>query len=199
MNNSNPPNDNELIEKVLKESCSESFSTLCRLYENIFFKICQRYSSVLMNAGIPISDILDEKNYIIWFCAAKFDKTRGVKFSTLIGNYARYLCLKSISARKATVNFSDEEVKTLIEDSQSKNGFDEEQNKINAEGVARYFSNIKNPRHKKIIELRYFREESPVTWKKIANEMDISVPTAISLHSKALKSLKNKIKSPEKL
>ena len=55
---------------------------------------------------------------------------------------------------------------------------------------------LKDKRAKDIYMLRYFSSSGEkMTWKKIAKRMGISSQTAINIHNRAKKILKNKIKS----
>lgn len=192
-------NDEELIRRVVDEMCSDSFRMLCDKYEKVFFKMCQRYASPLRSVGIAVEEVLEEKNYTVWFCITKYDSSRGTKLSTFIGNYARYLCLKSITSKRLSVDFEDNDIKSLIESSQEKNHYENESASINYDGLKFVFNSLQNSKHKEILRLRYFSSDHQPTWKDIAKKMNISIPTAISLHGKAIKSLKCKIKSPDKL
>ena len=64
------------------------------------------------------------------------------------------------------------------------------------EFVAFLLEGLKDKRAKDIYMLRYFSSSGEkMTWKKIAKRMGISSQTAINIHNRAKKILKNKIKS----
>ena len=107
--------DLELVKEV-KGGDSEAFKEICRRYENIFYKICQKYITILANSGVNPQDIFDEKNYIIYHCVSTFKPSKKTKLSTWIGNYARYLCLNSINARRFILPSNDEDIKKYIEE-----------------------------------------------------------------------------------
>ena len=46
---------------------------------------------------------------------------------------------------------------------------------------------------KSIFELRYFSGEAKPTWNKISRKMNISIQTAINLHSRGVKILRQKL------
>jgi DNA-directed RNA polymerase specialized sigma subunit len=48
-----------------------------------------------------------------------------------------------------------------------------------------------------VFNLRYFSGEKKLTWQKVAKKLDISTQTAINLHEKGRKILKNKLKNEE--
>lgn len=56
---------------------------------------------------------------------------------------------------------------------------------------------LKDKRIKQIFSLRYLEESNKIRWKSIASRMNISVQTAINLHSKGVRVLSGKINSKE--
>ncbi len=58
---------------------------------------------------------------------------------------------------------------------------------------------IKDKRIAKVFKLRYFSDNSKKTWSLVSSELDISIQTAINLHSKGIQILRNKIKSKDLL
>lgn len=189
--------DLQLIENIKKNSCDDSYLELCRRYENVFYKQCHKYSSALKASGVNPDDLFGEKDYIIWTCVTKYDPERRTKLSTYIGNYARYICLNSINSRRLLVNFDNQEIKDFVEGKQSSSyGQDEDMYKY--ENLKACYDSISDERLKLIIKYRYF-SGSKQTWKVIAKKMNISIQTAISLHNKVLKILKDKIKDKDNL
>jgi len=61
------------------------------------------------------------------------------------------------------------------------------------EYVLNILSQLKDSRIKTIFELRYFSGEAKPTWSKISEKMKISIQTAINLHSRGIKILRQKI------
>src|SRR4051812_24058827 len=117
-NSLNTYTDKELI-RLIKNGDSDAFEEVCRKYENIFYKVCQKYVGALSNCGVNIQDIFDEKNYIIFHCVKTFKPSKKAKLSTWIGNYARYLCLNSIASRKFILPTTDDDVTKHIEEMQT--------------------------------------------------------------------------------
>ena len=185
--------DNKLIKNIKSFGCDESYRELCKRCENIFYRICHRYRVGLQKVGLDIQDIFDERDSIILTCAKNFKAGKKTKFSTYVGNYARYLCLTSINKRKRLVDPESEDIKNFLENREQFTLHDSNESGL-IENVAHYFNGILNPRFKKVLELRYYTDK-PMSWKEISKEMNISVQTAISIHNNAIKSLKNKIKT----
>lgn len=190
--------DDELISNVKNSLCNESFAILSSKYEKVYYKVCQRYAFALASSGINPDDVYDEKNYILWICILKFDTSKGTKFSTWFGNYAKYVCLNSITSRKLLINYSQEEIKSFIEEKQQKPTNEDIKDPRQFENLLYIFGSLSNSRYRRVINLRYFNSDK-LTWRDIAQKMGISIQTAISVHNKALKTLKNKIKTKNSL
>lgn len=189
--------DKILIRKVKNNGCNDSFLEICRRYENAFYKICQKYTPALINAGVCPQDIYDEKNMIILNCVKSFKTSKKTKLSTWICNYARYLCLNSINARKALIAVDNEELTKIVNE---RSCFTEYKTKKSVTEDLDYVYNllnqIKDKRILKIIELRHLQENKK-EWKYIAKKMNISAQTAINLHERGLNLIRKKIKSKE--
>ena len=188
--------DIQLVRAVRNKASSEAFEEICRRYQDIFYKICQKYSPALSASGVYIQDIFNEKNIIILHCVNTFDHKKGVKLSSWIGNYARYLCLNSINERKFIAPANDEEIKTKIEENQTKQLFFENQNNLKEyrEYVVDILDQLKDERIKQIFHYRYF-DDKKMIWDKIAKKINSSPQTVMSLHKKGLILIKNKIKN----
>ena len=66
------------------------------------------------------------------------------------------------------------------------------------EFVSFLLDGLKDKRAKHIYMLRYFSDCGPkMTWKNIAKKVGVSSQTAINIHNRAKKILKNKMKSKE--
>ena len=94
------------------------------------------------------------------------------------------------------VNFSNEDIKKAIEN-KSFSTFDNDKTKEEISYVMFLLDNLKDKRIKQIFQLRYLEGSRKVKWKKIAIKMNISVQTAINLHSRGVQALSKKLKSKE--
>lgn len=183
--------DTDLIENVKKINCEKSFSSLVQKYENLFYRICHKYSSYLSKNGIDVQDVLADKDYIIWSCCINFDPSRKTKFSTHVANTAKFTCLNFANKRKSfnLLNIDDEDVLSHVEE----NLIVGSEKTDHTEMIEYEINRIKDCRARKILKLKYFSGEK-MTWRQISEKMNISVQTSIGLHKKALKLLKNRIK-----
>jgi hypothetical protein len=188
--------DRQLVKLVREKGSEPAFREVCSRYENIFFKVCQKYVGALKISGINPQDIFDEKDYIIFHCIRTFNYRKGAKLSTWIGNFARYLCLNSINARKFILPSSDEEIANHIESTQiTQNYISTQFTPEDFTYIVNIISQLKDKRVEEIFQYRYFNDKKMI-WSKIAKKMKISTQTAINLHNKGITLLRKKVKSP---
>jgi DNA-directed RNA polymerase specialized sigma24 family protein len=147
-------------------------------------------------SGINPQDIFDEKQYIIFHCVSTFKPSKKTKLSTWIGNYARYLCLNSINARKFIRPTTDEELKQHIEDTQVAHTYFEGQRNSGEDYkyILNLLTQLKDPRIPEIFKYRYFGHKRMI-WAQIAKKMGISTQTAINLHNRGIDLIRRKLKS----
>ena len=186
--------DIELVELV-KEADSDAFVEVCRRYENIFYKVCQKYVSTLSSKGVNPQDIFEEKNFIIFHCISTYDTGRDTKLGTWIGNYARYLCLNSINARKFILPTTDDDLKKYIEESQANHDYFDTPANLQEEFnyALTILNEIKDPRIVQIFKYRYLNPKKMI-WTDIAAKIGVSTQTVINLHTRGLMLLKRKLK-----
>lgn len=185
--------DNQLIRKT-KGGCSESFNELINRHSNIFYKTCNKYISVLSNAGIQKQDVYDNKNIIFFDCIRSFDHKRRIKFSTWLCNNTRFFCLNLINSRKKLFNFDNEDYKKISENTIHETNSENEENLAYAMFI---LDSLKDKRIKKIFQLRYLDSERKIKWSAVAKNLNVSVQTAINLHSKGIELLHKKFLSRE--
>ena len=85
-----------------------SLNALYILHSRIYYKIIHQYFSK--------DDYLDKKNeliaeckYHIYFAAKEFDYSKNTKFSSYLGNKARWLCLGFFNFQKKLSKFDEKE------------------------------------------------------------------------------------------
>jgi RNA polymerase sigma factor (sigma-70 family) len=184
--------DSQLTKKLKRDGCEQSFLELCRRYENVYYKICQKYRYALIKAGVQPEDVFAEKDLIVLKCALTFDPSRKTKFSTWLGNYAKFTCLNFVNSKKFIFNADTEELHSFMEEAQYTSDIQDftEEAKI----ALKILNELQDERIKKIFKMRYFRDKKKDgTWKKISEELGMSIQTAINLHKKGLRLLKNRL------
>ena len=186
--------DSQLTKRLKTHGCEKSFLELCRRYENVYYKICQKYRHALVNAGVQPEDVYAEKDLIVLKCAQSFDPSRKTKFSTWLGNYAKFTCLNYVNSKKYIFNSDSDELQDFIEVSQSVSPHTQNLNE-EFEILISTLDELKDDRIKIIFRMRYFYDKKKDgTWKNISEELGMSIQTAINLHKKGLVLLKNRLK-----
>ena len=189
-------NDNDLIESVKFDSCSDSLRELSSRYSAVCFDICKKYAPAIMSSGNDVRDLTDQRDFFVYKSCLSFNPEKKVKFSTWLGNFTKYQCLNIIN-QKRSVNFTDDESMTNIIENKSQ---DETSNTLSYkrdidEYVFNILNKLRDPRISKVFKLRYFSGEKKLTWQKVAKKLKVSTQTAINLHEKGRVILKNKLES----
>lgn len=182
-----------------------ALSQLIQRHSGIYFSIVNKFfpESRMGAAKLNIDRdlVFDSKDYVIYNSALSFDKDKGAKFSTHVGNQARYFCLSQINKAKAFVPF---------EASEFENMFSEESpvhDKIDASLSSKVIEIIKEMPDERVYEifrLRYLdsKGERVTPWSQIykkiphakTNKRHLTIQGCINLHNKALKEIRKKIK-----
>lgn len=189
MENSNL-DDLELINNVIEKNCSKSLEELIVRHGALCGMVYKKYSARLEEVGFSFDDILKEKEYNIYTACKTYKPEKKVKFSTWVGNQARYQCLNILKQRKKILFLDNEEIQKHVE-SQS----EPEANNENKDFFIDILSQFKDERIKKVYMLRYFSDYNKPTWRNIAGRLKMSYQTAITLHRKGKKILHEKYKS----
>jgi hypothetical protein len=184
-----------LIKKIKDLNCNDSFVSLSKGYDNFYYSIVQKYSSALMRAGMNISDIKAEKDFILYKAVKSFDAKQKTKFSTWFCNCVKYHFLNYINSNKKYIVSEDNKI-DFFNNKDIVLSFDK--NNETFEYLNSLLSSLKDERIKKVYELRYFSgEEKLATWNSIAKKLGVSTQTAINLHEKTRIFLKNKVTSKD--
>jgi RNA polymerase sigma factor (sigma-70 family) len=187
--------DIDLINKVKKESNSDALKELENRHTGIFNQMVKKYYKHLIDFGANPDDIINDKLFVIYKSALNFNPDKNVKFSTWLGNQARYYCLNCINKQTNTISMDNINIKNVIENNQIKYEKDISINKENSDLIFSILDRIKDDRISKIFKLRYFNNKKLTSWNKISKKLKISTQTAINLHNKGKLLLKNKLTS----
>jgi RNA polymerase sigma factor (sigma-70 family) len=195
--------DTKLVKKVKDSRCSEAIVALAERHVGIFNKVYKKYFKPLNEAGYAYKNFQDDINLIVFKACSSFKEDGGSKFSTWLCNHARYFCLNEINDKnkknkiKLDLNyfFDDKADSVLSEDLDATSH--EKRIKDEADYVMNILSEMKDKRIKKVFGMRYFSEtrKSKLAWSEIGRQLGISTQTAINLHDKGAKMVRNKIES----
>ena len=112
--------DIDLINKVKKESNSDALKELENRHTGIFNQMVKKYYKHLIDFGANPDDIINDKLFVIYKSALNFNPDKNVKFSTWLGNQARYYCLNCINKQSNTISMDNINMQNVIENNQIK-------------------------------------------------------------------------------
>ena len=131
-----------------------------------------------------------------------YSPDKKTKFSTWLGNCARYHCLNFLNSNGKYVSTEDESIKSAI-DSQTKESYTDSRDGLsNSEYIFNILYQLKDKRIAEVFRLRYFKDfgrKKKPTWSRIAKQINTSTQTAINLHHRGKKILKTKFVSKESM
>jgi DNA-directed RNA polymerase specialized sigma subunit len=179
--------EKKLIQNVKTKRDPESLRKIIDKHSGIYVDMVNKYIPE-SKEGIYKKDILEDKNYCIYEAIIKFDETKKTKFSTYLGNLAKWKCLnlynkkikfpqESIESTKVDKYFCDSDIKKM-EDVE------------NLQNIYSIVQNSKDERVKKIFKMRYSDNKKLMPWKKIAKKLDLSIQGCINIHNNYLKEIK---------
>ena len=183
--------DLHLINKVKNDQDVNSLKQLIDRHSGIYVDIVNKY---LPNSqeGLNKDDVLEDKNFCIYDAAIKFDENKKTKFSTYIGNLARWKCLNIYNKKIKFPQISINEFKGE-KSAYSGNTYEEidnidEQKKLKK--IIKIIDRCQDERAKVIFKMRYFDNKKLTPWKKIAKKLDLSIQGCINIHNKHLTEIK---------
>ena len=179
------------IKKIQLEDCPYSLSLVIERYTPVFLSMYSKFFFPVKECGANPSDVLGDKDLIIYESAKSFDLNRGASFCTWLSNNTKYKCLHLINKTKKT-SLLQEKVRNNNEDSLNnlnKNVF--KLKELNAH-IFSILDKLKDKRIASVYKLRYFSDRK-MTWSRIGKSLGFSSQTAINLHAKGADVLKRKI------
>lgn len=189
----NHEDDNELILLVKEKACCASFEKLVDRHTGIVYKIMAKYKRFIETNGLDFEEIREEKQFLLYESILSFKPEKKVKFSTWAGNQTRYFCLNRVRKESRKILVPDEKINDFLDNTERESIIDFEEIK---ELVYFLLSKLKDPRMKRVFELRYFSgSRKVVPFHKIAKDMEVAPQTVVNLHNKAKKILVRKIKT----
>jgi len=186
--------DLDLINNIKKKKkVDESLQQLIDRHSGIYLDIVNSFMKNCNNDSLK-DEIMNDKEYAIYNSALKYDDQRGTKFSTFLGNEAKWICLNASNKNKKYLELNDNTY-----------NFDEIKDTCNKpiidfqEQILKDFNDqIKNhpdKRIQKIFSMRYSGNKKLVPWRKISKTMNLSIQGCINIHNAALKSISKTIRS----
>lgn len=180
-------NDIYLIDKVKNHADQDSIKELIDRHSGIYVEMVNKYLPE-SNEGLNKQDVLQDKDFCIYDAAIKFDETKNAKFSTYIGNLARWKCLNIYNKN---IKFPQSSISEIYDDSVS---CDSDLKRLEKEELIKKIfckiDSMDDSRIKKIFRMRYKDGRKLTPWKKIAKKLDLSIQGCINIHNKHLTEIK---------
>ena len=188
--------DIELVNNVQEDNCQDSLKELINRHSALCYNVYQKYGSTLSSSGVFFDDVVKEKDYVIYKSAMSYNPDKNTKFSTWVGNHARYHCLNLINANQKYVAVDDSTLSYFMENNQPHPDSSQSQERQDTlEYIFNLLSQLKDKRIKKVFELRYLGGDGKESRSKIGENMGVSTQTAINLHDRGTKILRKKMSS----
>ena len=188
--------DLELVNNVREDNCQDSLKELINRHSALCYNVYQKYGSTLSSSGVFFDDVVKEKDYVIYKSAMSYNPDRNTKFSTWVGNHARYHCLNLINQNQKYVAVNDSTLNYFIENNEVDSPQLQPQGRQDSlEYIFNLLSQLRDKRIKKVFELRYLGSDGKESWSRIGENMSVSTQTAINLHDRGLKVLRKKMGS----
>ena len=189
--------DLQLVDNIKKDKKTEDcLQELIGRHTGIYLDIVNKYT--LNGNTTNRLDLIDEKDYNIYQAALKYEGDRGTKFPTFLGNETKWICLNKFNKRKKDPQLSIDDVKESDILHPKKEKIKKEDLEVFSEAIK--LSKVhKDKRVEKIFEMRYITGEKNkvMPWKKISEELNMSIQGCINIHNSAVEKFKIELKDKD--
>ena len=194
--------DTELAHNLQNDIESEaSLQELVNRHSGIFLDIVNNY----VPNNSPTShkqDIIDEIQYYIYNAGLKYDQTRGAKFSTFLGNEAKWLCLNQHYKNKKYLLAASPEGEFAFHNRAKEDDEAGNSPHVNEALLCKIFEIIeKHPdeRVRRIFKIRYVAPEfnKLTPWQQVGKKLKMSIQGCINIHNSAIKIIRKNLKENE--
>jgi DNA-directed RNA polymerase sigma subunit (sigma70/sigma32) len=193
-NSINNLEDQQLVENIKKNKKTEDcLLELIGRHTGIYLDIVNKYTQ---NGNTTNKlDLIDEKDYNIYQAALKYKSDKGTKFPTFLGNETKWICLNKYNKKKKDPQLSIEDIKETEILSAKNSDLKKEDLEVFSEAI-KFSRNHKDKRVEKIFEMRYITGEKNkvMPWKKISEELNMSIQGCINIHNSAVEKFKIELK-----
>jgi hypothetical protein len=184
--------DSILVKNVQEKNDENALKELINRHSALCHSLYKKYSSPMIASGVHLQDVINQKDYMVYKSAMTFNPDKKSKFSTWLYNQIRYQCLNCMNEDSQYLTLDSDKLNFLIE----KNSEPKKEDKDIYEYVLNIINSCADERIITIFKMRYINDSNKKTpWNKIAKKLNISTQTAINIHNKTIKLLKNKIES----
>ncbi|NDG51694.1 MAG: sigma-70 family RNA polymerase sigma factor [Flavobacteriia bacterium] len=188
--------DIELINNLQSQvNQKESLELLVERHSGIYLDMVNCYASP-NNPYIDYNELINDKEYKIYSAAIKFDSTKGAKFSTYLGNETKWICLNTYNRNKRRPVWHSDHIENMPKDDSFEcDSISESIKEDLFNKVLNVISEHPDRRVEKIFKMRYIigHKNKVMPWKKIGDEMNLSIQGCINIHNSAIKSFQHQL------
>jgi len=172
-----------LINKVKNNKDDDSIKELINRHSGIYIEMVNRYIPDSIE-GINKDDIIQDKSFCIYDAAISFNEDKNTKFSTYVGNLARWKCLNIYNKK---IKFPQSNIGEIFNEKILQTSDSNEiENKESIKNIISIINKMTDKRARKIFNMRYNSGSKITPWKKIAKKLDLSIQGCINIHNKHL-------------
>lgn len=188
--------DLQLIENLKNDvDIEDSLTELVQRHSGIYLDMVNNYASP-NSPFIDYDELIQDKEYKIYHAAIKYNKDKGAKFSTYLGNETKWMCLNLYNRNKRRPAFHSEYLENMAEDSDPAD--DTINESIKNDLFNKVLSIIKehpDNRVEKIFKMRYIvgARNKVMPWKQIGDEMNLSIQGCINIHNSAVEHVQQQL------
>ena len=106
--------DRDLLKRVKEIGCESSMKLLIKRHTPLCLKVMKRYTPAMLITGSYDREMYKELNVLIYQAMMSFNPDKGVKFSTWLGNQARYFCLNILNRKKRLLLMDEDHMDALV-------------------------------------------------------------------------------------
>lgn len=180
--------DFDLIEKIKQDADSDSLLELINRHSGIYNMMVDKFLSGNSNI-LDRNELIDEKNYIIYNSAIKFDASKNAKFPTYLANQTKWICLNKITKKNKNQELPLEE---MLSEPYDEFTYDNMQNEEVLSLFKKYVDSECDEKSKNVIDMRYNTcNNKLVPWRIIAKKLEMSIQGVINIHNRCLDKFKS--------
>ena len=189
--------DIDLVNKIKQnQNTNQCLEELIYRHSGIYLDIVNSYMKRCPYPSLR-DDIINDKAIAIYNSALRYDKDRGAKFSTFLGNEAKWKCLNATNKNKKNNKYVEMDESKLSLDKIKVNKC-ENNTKLEEEVLSFFDKELEtypDTRVKKIFRMRYSGLNKLTPWRKISKKMNLSIQGCINIHNADLKKISKNVKT----
>lgn len=176
----------------------DAISELVDRHSGIYIQVSKQYVPPSCDFFHSQEDVRRDIPTFIWTVAKDYDPERGCKFSSYLGERARWFFCNAIKKREDISNVSyDDSFWDSYQDPNAKINIEE---KDMLSSIMKKIDQIPDERAREIFRLRYVEgtKNKTMSWHKISDLTGISHQGCIDIHQKYIQEIKESLKNEEK-